>query len=1249
MTDYPTPPPDEAPTSTSPTGPVWIVDDGGETYRVRRLPGDPGLLKLGVTLQHNASVNHPRLQSPTRWWRHRDDTWIAAPHLDQTPVADTDRPRPTWSEALEAFRPLALALRSAHRSGLVHGHLAPWNTCLDETTGRLTALDFGTWPHESLEPGPFVAPEVRSDSPNPSPATDVYNLARLLVFIALSPQEARRSRPNFETLPAYAISTLERALAPDPELRPQTVDDLLAGLTFEASPDAPQTVTGDETTVTGRVRDIETFDHPKRGRGIRFRLDTPDDSESPGVFAYRDQQRRVFDSLSHLWAGAELTLIEPRTIEDSAGNLFLTADDETLPVIEPHWPVSVSDVLKARGCPQRVMVDTRDSGERTHHLPFGTLVHQFLEDLTHEPGLCFEQALAKRLPKLRIDFLSAGVDDEQLAQLVDDARRHFEHLRQFTARRTAGADAVDRVGWCGELAEATRYSSRYGLEGRTDLVVTDPDEGLQIIELKSGKPWHDHPGQVKSYALLWSMLANRHDLATTGHLLYSKNGRMKEVPLDDAEKKELIHGRNGLLAMSRSLVDPTYDYRPPHYMQKPGLCRENACRFRRDRCRQQTNRLGLDTPEPDDTRNRDLAHQYHRHWTRLLEMERWTDHTMLGAIFRPELLPQRVADGRAAADLELRAVDDGAQALLIGDDLHVFTPGDRLLVHRGDIDTHHVLRARVVERRPTTADTDADSLAITLRDATVSDDWIGPGWIADQMPTRIGYRTAHRALYRTVTSGPDDLCDVLFRPHRDDGSTLTPVGELPDEIDEATSDHLDDSQLHALRRGLADRPATLIQGPPGTGKTTVIAHLCRELVDRHRTVLLSALTNTAVDTMLVQLLEAADVRGETPPEFLRLGRRDRSPILTAELERRGLDPTEYFADELAADIDGLDSLADRLDTIPVVATTAHSALRHPATTFYERRRDDGPFDVALVDDASQLTEPMALAPLSLARRSVLVGDHRQLPPIVTSERALSAFLTGPEIPSSATTDSDVDDSSPQPALFGSDTAGANVDGESPDQRLRQAGIAGLDRSLFERLARFIPVDMLTTQYRMHREIMAFPAEAFYDDRLSAHPSVAERSLEIDDTDHPPLAHSAPVVFADIEGTEVGRTNPDEARRIIATVGELVDAAPTTTVGILSPFRAQVHLLRRLRDDAGLPDRVDIDTVERFQGNERDVILASLVKTDHPGDFVADTRRLNVALTRARKKLIVFGRRECLERDPTFRDWLDAGVTEIVTW
>ncbi|MFU8807302.1 MAG: DEAD/DEAH box helicase family protein, partial [Bradymonadaceae bacterium] len=285
-------------------------------------------------------------------------------------------------------------------------------------------------------------------------------------------------------------------------------------------------------------------------------------------------------------------------------------------------------------------------------------------------------------------------------------------------------------------------------------------------------------------------------------------------------------------------------------------------------------------------------------------------------------------------------------------------------------------------------------------------------------------------------------------------------------------------------------------------------------------------------------------------------------------------------------------------------------------------------------------------PINLARRFILVGDHRQLPPIVVSDQSLTSSLD-----TSLLFDDPPDEPENQPQLdlFGmpiEENTGSRAPRLSED--LREMGCAGLDRSLFERLIEFSPHLMLDIQYRMHEDIMAFSSEEFYGGRLLAHES--NRRWGLDGLGEL-LGHESAVVFVDVDVESGGRTNEDEARAIIAALEALGSQLDSTSVGVVTPFRAQAHLIRHmLKNSADLASRdIDVDTVERFQGSERDVIMVSLVKTERAGEFLADPRRLNVTLTRARKKLMIFGNRSCLELNPLFRRLLEQRQTTFISW
>ncbi len=258
---------------------------------------------------------------------------------------------------------------------------------------------------------------------------------------------------------------------------------------------------------------------------------------------------------------------------------------------------------------------------------------------------------------------------------------------------------------------------------------------------------------------------------------------------------------------------------------------------------------------------------------------------------------------------------------------------------------------------------------------------------------------------------------------------------------------------------------------------------------------------------------------------------------------------------------------------------------------------EGEFDVAVVDEASQLTEPGTLAAINLADRFVLVGDHHQLPPVVRSEQRLD-------------------------------------DGPGPD---------ALSTSLFERLVEAHPDAAVTLdrQYRMAQRIQAFPSREFYDGRLR--PATGEVAAQrigdlpgVDPHQLPPELRNS-VAFVDPDGTRTGNTNPVEADRVAEVVRQFLDAGVDPgDVGVIAPFRAQVAELSRR-----VPDGVTVDTVDRFQGSSEEVIVVSFVATGTlDGPIFEDYRRVNVALTRAKKSLVLVGDETALRSEDLYARMVD---------
>ena len=428
-----------------------------------------------------------------------------------------------------------------------------------------------------------------------------------------------------------------------------------------------------------------------------------------------------------------------------------------------------------------------------------------------------------------------------------------------------------------------------------------------------------------------------------------------------------------------------------------------------------------------------------------------------------------------------------------------------------------------------------------------------------------------------------------------------PIQEL--DIDS----RFNESQKQAIRFALAARDVAIIHGPPGTGKTTTVVELIRQAVLRGAKVLACAPSNTGVDNLLEKLI-ANRVRVVRIGHPARVQEELQDYTLDALVER---DPAMKVVGDMMREAEKIARKASkftRAKPMPgernemrqesrrlrddarvyerqIIANVLDSADVICATTNFDPdilgRRE---FDLAVVDEACQSTEPGCWPVVLRAERIILAGDHCQLPPTILSAEAASE---------------------------------------------------GFAVSLMERLVRHYGgqiTKQLIVQYRMHEHIMQYSSKCFYDETLVADESVRTHLLtDLVDAPHPDMLLT-PVTFVDTAGAgweeeqEVdgeSRFNAEEAKWIIQQVRELcASGMDPKDIAVIAPYAAQVRWLRQ-----NCPFKaVEIDTVDGFQGREKEAILITLVRSNSNAEigFLADTRRMNVALTRARRKLIVIG-------------------------
>lgn len=495
---------------------------------------------------------------------------------------------------------------------------------------------------------------------------------------------------------------------------------------------------------------------------------------------------------------------------------------------------------------------------------------------------------------------------------------------------------------------------------------------------------------------------------------------------------------------------------------------------------------------------------------------------------------------------------------------------------------------------------------------------------------------------RLLEGGDARLRDVLL------GERAPRFDPLP-MVDFAT--RLNPPQEAAVRSALAAKDLAIIHGPPGTGKTTTLGELVLQAVRRGGRVLACAPSNTAVDNLLEKLVEWMPsvvrvghparvfeaLRGHTLDELVEADENTR-------IVRRMLAEAERIAAKASKNRRGgeggrrrgmlhaqareLRRQARRLERQTVQQVLDSADVLCTTLTFDDELLAGQHFDLAVVDEACQCTEPAIWQATLRAQRLVLAGDHRQLPPTVLSEQAArEGYATSPM---------------ERLARAWEKRAGAPPpDRPAPSEPAGSAGGRGVPL-----------VSPLSVQYRMNDAIMRLPSRQFYDGTLVADASVRGHTLAdlpgvaaaLSDSGNPTTPEALRVVeFWDTAGAGweeelepdgESKQNPREAVWVVDQVGRLTAAGVRPDqIGVIAPYSAQVRLLRnRLRLDG-----LEIDTVDGFQGREKEAIVICLVRSNGAGEigFLADTRRTNVALTRARRALRVVGDSATLSVNPFY--------------
>uniref|UniRef100_UPI0037E76A1C DNA replication ATP-dependent helicase/nuclease DNA2 n=1 Tax=Semicossyphus pulcher TaxID=241346 RepID=UPI0037E76A1C len=930
----------------------------------------------------------------------------------------------------------------------------------------------------------------------------------------------------------------------------------------------------------------------------------------------------------------------------SDGGSWLVDREQGFLVLLPDSLISGTSISSSIRCMRRAvlgdMFKSFDGGSK--QMLNGTMVHEVFQRAATAKDFSMEtlskladQALHS--PRYLGDMYSLGVTQEEMKQELHDYLPSLEHwardylssptpkainLKIPTSSRAPirGQDSATVVTVT-ELAdiEENVWSPRFGLKGKIDVtarvriqrprngIPRTPEEKTVPLELKTGK--ESNSIEHRSQVILYTLMSLERYNPEAGFLLYLKTGNMHPVVASHMDRRELLKLRNTLVHHIHNCVEK--DSKRSRLSRLPDiLTNRQTCQY----CPQKRNcalyERALDGSSADvsedvvaDFLQQETGHltpphlSYFSHWLLLCCLEAGT---------------MEAKNGRKRVWLQT-SEESERNGSCVG---NVQLSG-AVTVQSEGVYLHRFQRSSAVPQKGLTNSGLSGGDRIVVSDQEGRLVGLATGYLCDVSRTSVSC---------TLDRDLSKFSGVLFRLDGDEGvvglsthltnlsrlmencqdsdrlrelvvdlrppefiSNLSSV--LPREAKDTVANilkGLNKPQKQAMKKVLLSKDYTLIVGMPGTGKTTTICTLVRILHACGFSVLLTSYTHSAVDNILLKLKRFR-------VGFLRLGQGqkvhpDILPYTEESLRKKGV----HTLSEL-----------EQLYNKELVVGTTCMGIKHPLFT---RRR----FDFCIVDEASQISQPICVGPLFYSKRFVLVGDHQQLPPIVQNHEARSL---------------------------------------------------GMDESLFKRLELHSEaVVQLNVQYRMNRQIMSLSNSLMYEGRLECGSErTAEALLTLpfllsvqselgtySETDpqhdlawvQATLLPSNPVCFLDcsmvpaLESVEQGGvSNHTEAALIHKLLSLLIKAGcKPSDIGVIAPYRQQLKSISALLQSSAFTG-VEVNTVDRYQGRDKSLIVFSFVRSTaeegNLGELLKDWRRLNVAITRAKHKLLMVGSAATLRR------------------
>ncbi|MES2764245.1 MAG: AAA domain-containing protein [Bacteroidota bacterium] len=906
-----------------------------------------------------------------------------------------------------------------------------------------------------------------------------------------------------------------------------------------------------------------------------------------------------------LWKGAAVNLFDIEAIPDRE-NIFAT-NSSTLVVIEPDVLIDVTEIaecFQGNGSnPKLYFLKKFFPAEPSESMVVGNLVNAYFDALLKDPDAdfdsIFEEAIRyKPLSALFLMYKEPGC----IEKIKQEVLKHFFALKEILPQ--FHYDSIN--------VEPSFISAKYGLQGRLDAMFEYSDDEFRktIIELKSGKPpaldyniqpvsggtsarglWVNHYAQTTCYNLLLDSTFEHR--TGSSQILYSQAHQhpVRNAPNIAQHKQEVMILRNWIVAIERTIMN-------------------NYCAILESFT---IPRFGL---APSFTQEK--IHIFATVYENLSELEREYFHAFLSFIIR-EQNSSRIGSGRnngfsslwknsledklaqmsilAHLELDIEQSDFANLHLCfkrteVSSPVSTIRKGDIAILYPLSDDgaarplSHQIIKCSVKDITPS-------HISVSLRNKQIDEEYFlkSASWIIEPDVMESGYGSIIQSLFAFLRTDTRKKEIIL-------GLREPQFGEQPNISEEALSGE----QNILLNQALSTNDYFLLQGPPGTGKTSVMMKSIVEYLyfNTDENILLLAFTNRAVDEICTAVSKISE-----DIEFIRIGGKDSTSFKNKTLNEIS---NQFTLNELNQNLK-----SKRIFIGTVSSLHSHSELL--------KLKD---FHTTIVDEASQLLEPHLLSILAASGRFILIGDEKQLPAVVTQREFTQVH-------------------------------------DSP--LLQSIGLERLSTSLFERLLRCCAANgwhnaygMLSRQGRMHRDIQSFVNTFFYDGKLETisdwQEDPAQKFSADSDSSMERTMSQSRLIFMPSQAEKLLKINHSEAAQVAELVQCIYDVYgdhfTEKTIGIITPFRSQSAEIYRALDE-NIRNSISIDTVERFQGSERDIIILSyavnkkshLAMVESPviiNEKVID-RKLNVALTRAKHHLIIIGVPGVFKESETFSNLL----------